>query len=102
LSELIGIKPHATGHAGKRGVHFGIADLETPLLAFLHLEDLRDQLFQDLLARRHFVCRQLVELGALLDVERCYRLTVYDRDHLLRGGSGRQNQPNGACQHHSR
>jgi len=74
---------------------FGTGNLQSEFLGLLHLELLVDQLIEDLLACRSLVRRQLIELGALLDVERGDRLAVDDNDHLLGAGGGRQDRSAG-------
>ncbi len=95
LRQLLGGHAHPVRHRAEGGVDLGVADLQPELLGLSHLELLVDELVDDFLPGRRLVVRrrQLVELGALLDVELGDRLTVDDDDDLLgMDGGGEQRQ----------
>src|SRR5262249_15680366 len=83
LRQLFGGEAHPAAHGRVHAVDFGIAHLDSPALAFAHLQFLVDEFVDDVLARGRLLGRQLNELHALLDVERGDRLTIDKDDDVL-------------------
>jgi hypothetical protein len=74
----------AGGEGSERAVHLGFRDLDPVALGDLQLQLLVDELIDHLLARRHFVRRELYQLGALGDIDGGHRVAIDDDNHLLR------------------
>ncbi|MGY4360181.1 hypothetical protein ACVW0J_006674 [Bradyrhizobium sp. i1.7.7] len=96
LGELIRRDAHALRHALVGLVDVGDAGVDAVFLAFLELHLVVDQLVDDVLAARGLLRGQLVELGALLDVEIGDRVAVDHHDDVLRArrrGQAGEDQP---------